>query len=161
MLLLRGAPGNVWGTAASPVRARVRAWVHAHTRGCLALVRRTSFSNPCQGRYSNAPALAQRLHLHAWATRAASLGTPVVSSARRRRLGLLQVDRQEVIQAGGEEEIEIRACTVIAVERIREALAAKFRGADGALFVARWWWGEDLPRGEGRGTYWYLPSGLW
>ncbi len=40
-----------------------------------------------------------------------------------------QIQRRELIPAGGEEELEIRACTVVAVERLREAIAAKFLGA--------------------------------
>lgn len=50
-----------------------------------------------------------------------------------RQMGILEyslelagkVERQELIQAGSEEEIEIRACSIVAVDRIRQALASK------------------------------------
>ena len=42
-----------------------------------------------------------------------------------------QIQRREQIPAGSEEEVEIRACTVVAVEQLREAIAAKFLGACG------------------------------
>lgn len=40
-----------------------------------------------------------------------------------------QITRLEEISPGSEEELEIRGCSVEAVERMREAIAAKFRGA--------------------------------
>ncbi|GIL83017.1 hypothetical protein Vretimale_8527 [Volvox reticuliferus] len=53
-----------------------------------------------------------------------------------------KVERKEIIPAGSEEEVEIRACTVVAVERLREAIAHKFRGTGAQLPHAiqlDWW----------------------
>ncbi|EFJ39686.1 hypothetical protein VOLCADRAFT_120119 [Volvox carteri f. nagariensis] len=53
-----------------------------------------------------------------------------------------KVERREVIPAGSPEEVEIRACTVAAVERLREAIAHKFLGTGAQLPHAiqlDWW----------------------
>lgn len=57
-----------------------------------------------------------------------------------------QISRKEEVPAGSEEEVEVRSGTVVAVERIREALAARFGGAPGAALPNAvqldWWlWG--------------------
>ena len=46
--------------------------------------------------------------------------------------GRPQVDTRKEIASGSEQEAEIRACTVVAVERLRDALVAKY----GALAAA-------------------------
>ena len=43
-----------------------------------------------------------------------------------------QVDTRKEIASGSEQEVEIRACTVVAVEQLRDALVAKY----GALAAA-------------------------
>ena len=43
----------------------------------------------------------------------------------------LQVDTRKELASGSEQEIEIRACTVMAVEHLRDALAARY-GASAA-----------------------------
>ncbi|GLC34374.1 hypothetical protein PLESTB_000736000 [Pleodorina starrii] len=53
-----------------------------------------------------------------------------------------KVERREMIAAGSAEEVEIRACTVVAVERMREAIAHKFLGTGAQLPHAiqlDWW----------------------
>lgn len=59
-----------------------------------------------------------------------------------------QVTRLEEISPGSEEELEIRGCSVEAVERMREAIAAKFLGA---YYVVHF---TDERRGESEGTLW-------
>jgi len=39
---------------------------------------------------------------------------------------VLQVDTRKEIASGSEQEVEIRACTVVAVEQLRDALVAKY-----------------------------------
>eukprot|EP00198_Chlamydomonas_reinhardtii_P003090 XP_001692426.1 predicted protein [Chlamydomonas reinhardtii] len=71
-----------------------------------------------------------------WLTMFADYRVPVVL----RTMGVLRysqqledkIQRREQIPAGSEEEVEIRACTVVAVEQLREAIAAKFLGTAGA-----------------------------
>ncbi|GFR50471.1 hypothetical protein Agub_g12522, partial [Astrephomene gubernaculifera] len=75
-----------------------------------------------------------------------------------RTLGILSYSRQledkilrrEQLPAGGEEEVEIRACTVVAVERLREGLADKFRDTPGAqvphAIQLDWWLWEEGER---------------
>ena len=41
-------------------------------------------------------------------------------------LSWLQVDTRKELPSGSEQEVEIRACTVIAVEHLRDALAARY-----------------------------------
>ncbi|KAG2492024.1 hypothetical protein HYH03_009753 [Edaphochlamys debaryana] len=61
-----------------------------------------------------------------------------------------KIQRREQLPPGGEEEVEIRACTVVAVERLREALAAKFVGTPGArlphAIQLDWWLWETGER---------------
>lgn len=54
-----------------------------------------------------------------------------------------KITRLEEISPGSEEELEIRGCSVEAVERMREAIAAKFRGTPGAQLphaIQLDWW---------------------
>ena len=49
-----------------------------------------------------------------------------------------QIEGDEQLQVGSEEEVEIRACTVVAVERLKDALQSKLQetvpgAADAAL----------------------------
>ncbi|PNW81142.1 hypothetical protein CHLRE_07g344150v5 [Chlamydomonas reinhardtii] len=62
-----------------------------------------------------------------------------------------KIQRREQIPAGSEEEVEIRACTVVAVEQLREAIAAKFLGTAGAQLphaIQLDWWLWELGERE-------------
>ncbi|KXZ54661.1 hypothetical protein GPECTOR_4g727 [Gonium pectorale] len=59
--------------------------------------------------------------------------------------------RGELIAAGSEEEVEVRACTVAAVEALREAIAAKYLGVPGAQLphaIQLDWWLWELGERE-------------
>lgn len=51
-----------------------------------------------------------------------------------------QVDGGEVLAPGSDEEVEIRACTVVAVERLRAALEARSNGSNVPSSVELDWW---------------------
>lgn len=71
-----------------------------------------------------------------------------------RHLGILRletalaarIDRQELLAAGGPEEVEIRAATIQAVERMKSALSARGREASTWVLDVYLW---NLARGDG------------
>ena len=54
----------------------------------------------------------------------------------------IQVQNCEEIQAGGEEEVEIRASSIVATERLREALESKFSVKLHSIQLDWWLWEE-------------------